>query len=68
MLSFHFEELIESTRVIFIWSINAPPAMKVSIKLPEIHINPIYRDLFMVMTAGLLIAMALVSIGFIIFH
>jgi len=42
--------------------------MKVLNKLPEIHINPIYRDLFVVLTAGLLIAMALVTIGFIIFH
>jgi hypothetical protein len=42
--------------------------MKVLHKLPEIHINPIYRDLFLVMVIGVLIAMALVSIGFIIFH
>jgi len=44
--------------------------MKVSVKLPEvhIHINPIYRDLFIVTTIGVLIAMALVTIGFIIFH
>jgi len=42
--------------------------MKVLIKVPEIHIHPIYRDLFVVLTAGLLIAMALVTIGFMIFH
>ncbi|HEY5826608.1 MAG TPA: hypothetical protein VIT44_19710 [Cyclobacteriaceae bacterium] len=42
--------------------------MKGLMKLPEIHINPIYRDLVVVMTVGLLIAMALITIGFIIFH
>lgn len=42
--------------------------MKVLGKLPEIHINPIYRDLFIVMVAGLLIAMSLVTIAFMIFH
>lgn len=42
--------------------------MKVLGKFPEIQINPIYRDLFLVMVAGLLIAMAIVTIGFMIFH
>jgi hypothetical protein len=42
--------------------------MKVLGKFPEIHINPIYRDLLLVMVAGFLIAMAIVTIGFMIFH
>ncbi len=42
--------------------------MKVLGKFPEIQINPIHRDLFLVMIAGILIAMAIVTIGFMIFH
>jgi hypothetical protein len=37
-------------------------------KIPGIHIDPIYRDLLMVATAGVLIAIALISVGFMIFH
>ncbi|MFZ5971916.1 MAG: hypothetical protein ACOYXA_10020 [Bacteroidota bacterium] len=36
--------------------------------LPEIHFNPIYRDLLVVATMGLLVALALVSVAFMIFH
>lgn len=36
--------------------------------IPELHFNPIHRDLLAVMTAGLLVALALVSIGFMVFH
>jgi hypothetical protein len=34
----------------------------------EIHLDPISRDILVVMTMGLLVALALVSIGFMIFH
>jgi hypothetical protein len=42
--------------------------LEVLVKLPDIHINPIHRDLAIIMTMGLLIAMAVVTIGFVIFH
>lgn len=42
--------------------------MKVLGKFSEIHINPIYRDLLVVILAGVLIAMSIVTIGFMIFH
>ncbi|MFZ5999035.1 MAG: hypothetical protein ACOYW3_00870 [Bacteroidota bacterium] len=36
--------------------------------LGDIHLDPISRDILVVMTMGLLVAMAIVSIGFMIFH
>jgi hypothetical protein len=35
---------------------------------PEIHFNPIYRDLLVVAGAGLLVAMALVTAAFMVLH
>jgi hypothetical protein len=37
-------------------------------KFSGFHIEPIYRDLIMVVCAGVLIAMALISVAFMIFH
>ena len=36
--------------------------------LPEIHFHPIYRDLLMVAAAGLFVAMALVTVAFMVLH
>ena len=35
--------------------------------LPELHVNPIYRDVIVVVTAGLLIAVTFVTVGVMIF-
>lgn len=32
------------------------------------HIDPIQRDLFIVLATGLLVAGALISLGFVVFH
>jgi hypothetical protein len=36
--------------------------------IPGGHFNPIYRDLLLVTAMGLLVAFALVTVGFILFH
>lgn len=36
--------------------------------IPWIHFNPIYRDLIVVAAMGLLVAFAIVTVGFILFH
>lgn len=36
--------------------------------IPEVHVNPFYLDLLVVTSMGLLVAFALVSIAFILFH
>jgi len=42
--------------------------MKVWNKLPEIHINPLNRDLIIVLAMGALIGVALVTIAFTVFY
>jgi|GEM_PF-6682219 hypothetical protein len=42
--------------------------MKLTLKQASFHINPIFRDLLLVTTAGALVAVAIVMVGFMIFH
>lgn len=42
--------------------------MKAWSKRPDIHINPFYRDLLIVLTIGALIGMALVTVAFTVFY
>jgi hypothetical protein len=35
---------------------------------PEVHINPIQRDLLLVLAAGFFVAVAIVSVGSFVFH
>jgi hypothetical protein len=38
--------------------------MKITTKLPEVRIHPIYRDLMLILTAAFMVAAALVTAGF----
>lgn len=38
--------------------------MRITTKLPEVRIHPIYRDMVLVLAAALLVAVALVTVAF----